>query len=311
MPLEVVISAARHRFPAGMTKKNWRRALPQKWEDVRERSRRRYYEQLLGEGQAALPLIAREEIKLPKWAWQAMRPEEVAALAGALVWMLPKPDCGPEQPFAHFDHRGIRYHLPAPNGENLTCIEYPLAEEYLAKIYSPEENPDEYDPALLLTALLCREHDFKPERMRKRGDARVPVFGRDDVKARAEELKNLPLVYQLHALNWFLGLKQFVHKTYRNWLFEEPDDEEEEEDDDETVNRQPSTVNRSPDFGWWGIYQDVAEAGAFGTSVEEVLQAPFHDVCVWLVRQRVKAEASGGGSSGSSGGGGPQEEEEA
>jgi hypothetical protein len=34
------------------------------------------------------------------------------------------------------------------------------------------------------------------------------------------------------------------------------------------------------------VFQDVAEAGLFGT-MKEVYQANFHEVCMWLVRKRI------------------------
>lgn len=268
--------------------------LPESWSDVPAARRRLRWLSWWLESPADAPeRIARDALRLPGWAWRAMGSANKTALFEKFRWTEPKPDCGKGVPFSHFDHRGIRYYLPAPDGENMTCIEYPLADEYLQRIYSPDDSGanEEISPLLLLTATLCREHDFKPERMHKRGDVRVPVFGRTDVLQRAQELKGLDPTYQLLALNWFIGMKQLVHKTYRAWIFEE---EADEEDDDSPPSPSKGATNQ-PNFGWWGIFQDVAESGAFGTNVEDVLQAPFHDVCVWLVRQRAKAEALGSG----------------
>lgn len=287
MPLPVVISAQRRRL-FGTQKKTWRRVLPEFWREVSERHRLRYYTWLLAGGESAMPEVARHLVRLPGWAWQAMRPEVVAAFAGTLAWMLPKPDCGDAQPFEYFDHDGRRYYLPKANGENLTCIEYPLADEYLQAFQNSPgdlESPGE-STLLKLVATLCREREPEPEMRLRRDDQRRPLHSRAEVTARAERLKGLHPAHQAHVMMWFAGMKQYLHKTYKNWLFE-PDDEEE---DDEAPDQQPTTNNQSPNFGWWGIFQDVAEAGAFGTSVEQVLQAPFHDVCVWLVRQRVKAD---------------------
>lgn len=282
MGLPVVIEASRRRW-WGEQRKTWRRALPGAWAEVPPGRRRNYYTLALSGGDAALPEVARQALDVPRWAWRAMRPEAVAAFAGALAWMLPRPDCGPDQPFEYFDHRGIRYHLPAPSGENLACIEYPLAEEYFNRM---QEEGQAEKALLLLVATLCRGHDYKPERIRRRADRRRPLYTRTEVEARAAELEGLHPAYQAHVLHWYVGLKQYVHRTYKNWLFEEPEEEEEDEAGESTSHQS----NQSPNFGWWGIFQDVAEAGTFGRSVEEVLQAPFHDVCVWLVRQRVKAE---------------------
>jgi len=267
----------------------WRRELPERWSDLPEPRRRLYYGFMLTGEQAGLRQVLRHCLRLPAWAFQAMRAEEVAALAGVLAWMQPAADCD-TIPFPSFEWRKLTYHFPKPTGENLTCIEYPLADEYYLQFVQ-----DGNDSALLLLlATICREECYDRHRVMREEDYRVPLHSRAEVIARANRLRGAPVEYQMSALLWYAGMKQYVHRVYGPHLFDLDDEDDNDEtttdDNDETPDNDPNdetTNDDSAGFGWWGVLQDVAEAGLFGT-MKEVYQASFHEVCMWLVRQRIK-----------------------
>src|SRR5690606_26772363 len=139
----------------------------------------------------------------------------------------------------------------------------------------------------------CREENPDTAAALRRGDKRTLLNSREEAEARAERLAGLEPYLQFAVLLYFAGLKEYIYKTYKAWLFEDDDDDIEEEkdgdeeDDDEPVQREAAPAQ--PDFGWWGIYQEAAEAGLFGR-LDQVYQASFHDVAMWLVRQRIKAD---------------------
>lgn len=274
-------------------KATWRRQLPESWEDVPAKRRGQYYDRLIGNEQEGVRQVLRQLLRLPAWALRAMNAEQVGTLTAALAWMLPRPDCV-RIPFPSFAHRGVTYHLPLAKGQNICCLEYPLADDYYLRFY----NTGDPEALLCLVAVLCREENPDRARALSAGDRRVPLHSRAEAEARAARLAGMPPYLQYAVLLYFAGLKEYIYKTYKAWLFEEEDviedeeedaDEESDNEDDEDERPQEASAPSSPDFGWWGIYQEAAEAGLFGT-LEQVYQASFHDVAMWLVRQRVKAD---------------------
>ena len=280
--IPVIVTAERAtRWWPRKKKKTWRRELPEAWSEIAHRRRLTYYRLVVNDARAGLRQVAALCLRLPAWALRAMRAEEVAALTGALAWMTPEADCE-RLPFPHFGHRSVTYHFPRPKGENMTCIEYPLADEYYMQFVQGKD-----DTALLmLTATLVREEHPDPERALREEDPRVPLHSRAEVATRANRLRSAPREYQVAALLFFAGMKQYVHRVYGPHLFDMDDEDDTEPNDD---NDEMTPID-DPDagFGWWGILQDVAEAGLFGT-MKEVYQANFHEVCMFLVRQQIKA----------------------
>lgn len=202
---------------------------------------------------------------------------DFASLAMNLSWTEATPQCD-SVPIPNFSHRGRSYVLPSRHGENLTCLEYAIADEY----YKAFTDGDAGALALLV-ATLCREEDPDAEAALRRGDKRVPLHDKAEIVARAERLRDAPHEMQLQALLYFGGMKTYMHRVYGKWLFEQP--EEEEEDSGIEASKKP----RGPDFGWWGMLQQVAEGRVFG-NIKDVYQASLHEVCVYLVRKRLQEE---------------------
>lgn len=276
--IEITISAT---APGWWKKKSivtWRREIPETWEEVPLARRRRYYSLLITDEKSGVRTVVQQVLRLPAWALRAIPAQDVEAMAATLAWMLPRPDCI-ALPFASFQYQGITYHLPKPKGSNITCLEYPLADEY----YQAFCATGDVASLLLLVATICREEEKNQATTLRRGDLRRALHSREEVEDRTSRLTGLPAEYAAAVLMYFSGLKQYVWNTYRTWIFETDD-----EDDDMEEPSQPEAPG-GPDFGWWGIYQEAAEAGLFGT-LEQVYQASFHDVAIWLVRQRMKAQ---------------------
>lgn len=216
---------------------------------------------------------------LPRRLLSRLSPLDLGGFAQSLGWAEARPDCV-QLAVAEFEHRGQRYVMPAPKGSNLWCIEFPLADEFYQQFTEGEQE----GALLLLLATLAREPLADEAEALRRGDVRVPLYDRAEVQARAGRLEGVPYEVTMQALLYFAGLKTYVHEMYGAWLFDAP-----EGDDDEDAEPVADSSGL-PDFGWWGVFQQVAEAGVFGHHVREVHQAPFHDVCVHLVRKRVEAE---------------------
>lgn len=283
MPVTVAISTARRAW--GWTRKvTFRRVLPESWKDLPAARRLKYLTWWTTQSADAPERIARDVLRLPRWVWRSMATAEKGVFLERLAWMEPKPDCE-RIPFPEIRHKRRTYVFPKPKGENITAIEYAAAEDYYKRL-----DGGDGEGLLLLAATLWRERDSDGRAALRRGDWRVQMFDKAEVEARAERLRSAPPAMLIQALLYFAGLKMYIHRVYRTWLFEGEEDEEEEEDEPASAKATAGKAGTSgPDFGWWGVYQYVAEVGVFG-KVPEVYQTPLHDICVFLVRKRMEAE---------------------
>ena len=73
---------------------------------------------------------------------------------------------------------------------------------------------------------------------------------------------------------YFEGVKLYVYNTYGEWLFPKTEGEQ---------------TSGGLNFGWWGAFQNVAEANVFG-NLEQVYQTRFHTVAVWMIRKQDAAD---------------------
>ena len=200
------------------------------------------------------------------------------ALAQYLDWTEPAPDTE-DAPLDRFFHRGAQYRFPSAKGANVSCIEFALCDDYYK-----EFTDGNADALLRVSACLWREEEEDGREALKRGDARTPLHSKDEVEARVKRLEGVAHEVHIQALMWWIGMKVLVNKMYGKWLFEE---EEEEEDMDEPAYAKAS-AGKGPNFGWWGIFFDVAESGTFGP-LDKVHQASIHDICIFLVKKRADA----------------------
>jgi hypothetical protein len=262
-------------------RKSWRQGLPSCWSEVPASRRQDFFRLLCSEpSERALPEIARQSLGIPARWWRHLDALHVAALTGPLAWMEPKADAS-DVPVPYFDHRGKRWWMPSAKGGDLTCIQFLVADGAFESACAGDA-----DATTLLLAALCRGHDYDL--------AAVPLRGRGEAEYRKAALDGVADEVKVAALLYFAGVKAYIHQTYGAWLFEDEeegeDEDEQEEDDyeDEAVD-EGSVRREGPQFGWYGVLQDVAETGVFGT-LKDVQQAALHDVLVYLVRQHIKNE---------------------
>jgi hypothetical protein len=205
----------------------------------------------------------------------ALRPSDVAAMCTHLSWLYQS--AGPSPLLDSFAHMGMVYYLPKPKGENMTCLEFALCEDYYEAATTADDPTEAARAMLLLTATLCRHAQADKEAARAQGDLRVPLTAREEVEVRAERLQRLPPEYVHMALLYWVGTKEYLANLYGQWLFEKPvDDEDPDADEPQKSNGQL--------FGWWGVYMDVAEKNIFG-NLDAVHHTNLHTLCMYLVKQ--------------------------
>lgn len=194
---------------------------------------------------------------LSRREWRQLSEEQLATLALGLDWLELRA-CA--RPLRESLRRGLTsYYLPAEKFADGTAVEFAMADECFQQFLDGDE-----DAPLRLLAVIARPH--------RRGK-RIPVTDWDEVDHRLRRFRGLPPEWTLQAVMYWAGVKEYVHATYGEWLFRQPDDDEQE---DHTPT--------GPNFGWWGILMNIAEGGPFG-SLEKVHQRNFHEVCIYLVQK--------------------------
>jgi hypothetical protein len=208
--------------------------------------------------------------------WLRIDAANRVALMEMLAWAELIPDDA-VVPVREFEHRGKIYVFPEPKGPNVSGVEFALADDYY-KAYV------EGDTSALacISACMWREKDEDEDAALERGDFRKPLHNKMQVEQWARELEDAPAEYHIQAFNWFVGLKLHINRVYGPWIFDAVDDEDE---DNEKPEQKPTG---GPNFGWWGIFIDIADTGAYGTKTQ-VYQESIHDICIYLVKRRADA----------------------
>lgn len=258
-----------------------RRELPESWSELRPGDRRKCLRAMLRADDVGQNQMLNRVLHLPFFVRAELNGENRQALLRLLDWAKLAPNCQ-DYPLQNFRHRRQTYLLPKPKGSDLVCIEYPLAEEFF-NAYIAGGEPRHL---VALAAVLCSPPDIEGQRSH--------IRSRADVERRAEKFKNLPPEVLTATTLWFAGFKKYFIDTYGGYLFDLPDDDDENDIEEDDTQRDGSdapadAAPKSPDFGWWGVFQSVAESGTFGT-LREVQQTNLHEVCIYLVRKSVEAE---------------------
>jgi hypothetical protein len=256
--------------------------IPTSWSEVTPMARRERWWRWAStlEGPAVQLRILRD---LMPWRWRRhLNTQARSAIVTHLEWVMPQPDAE-SIPLESFYHRGTRYHFPTAKGPNVSCVEFALADDYY-KAFAEGDT----DSLLRVSACLWREEDQDERGRLMRGDARVLLHSQAEVEARVLALEGAPKEVHIQALMWWVGMKMLVNKMYGRWLF---DNDDEDEDEDELPEAAASKPSKGPNFGWWGIFLDVAETGVFGP-LEKVYQTSIHDICIFLVKKRAEANQS-------------------
>lgn len=246
--------------------------LPTGWAEVHHP--RRWFARVLTNGLSARDAFLRSLIPL-RYRWQ-MNDEDWNALRVKTEWMEPKGDCR-AVPVPFYVHRGTKYIGPMPEGANIACGEFAVADDLYGKAVEGDTVA-----ATQLAAVLYRQNDT--DAWQFRGDERMPFRHLSEADERVKRQKQIPGDVIAAGMLYMSGLKAWMADVYGAYLFDTPD-EPEENDTEAHQEDAPS----GPDFKWWGVFQGVAEAGVFGT-LDKVYQANIHEVCIFLVRKKIEHE---------------------
>lgn len=263
---EVTITARRREY---------RRALPERWKDVPEARRLAWWRLWMTDPQQAPARILKEILHLPRWLWRTMSIEDAAALTARLEWMTPAPGCE-DMPIQSFRHGLRRYYLPRPKFENGTCLEFVLADGYY-KEFVETGNPE---LLLKMTATLCRPRKLWRRARLTSGDERTTLLQKEEVDERARQLATLDPAIQAAVMLYFEGVKRYVADMY--WMLF--DDKRPPTPEDQPPEEQEAPSSEGPRFGWWSIFMQVDKDGVF-SQYGPALQLRLHKVLIYLVDQ--------------------------
>ena len=257
-----------------------RYTVPEDWAGIVPRRRLPVFRELLrGNESEALRLA----LNIPPGHWRKFHETDRAALLQLCNWTGLAPSATP-----HFDtirHKGLTLHAPGAGYQNGTCLEFPIADEYLRFFL------DGGDPEMLLRlfATLWREPEPDGTAALRREDKRMPLHSRAEIEHRAQHLHNLPFAYQVDALLYFTGVKAMIGRMFGQWLFEGSGDRGQGADgpDTELVSEAPPKKEGDP-LGWWGLYFDRADGDP--SRLQAILHSSFLEFCIMEVRTRKRLQ---------------------
>ena len=279
--MEIQIKIPYKIFGRTVWTKKRRRPIPESWTHIADSGRRLTFVRTLAllPHDEAMPRIVQTLLDLPKRHFNAIEPEDIAAIADKLDWMRLEPSTQPI--FDRFEHEGKVYALPKPEFDGGTAYEFAQADDHYTEWL---ENPDAPEALLRLVATLARTYSSR--QLQKTGDARRPLStntreAEHDIQTRADELKNADIAIIMSVLRYFEGVKKDVHEYgTASGIFEKPKDET-----DDTQNPKPKTQNL---FGWWTAYRTIAKSQL--KTEEQIWQMSLWHVLAIMIEEKTKAD---------------------
>jgi hypothetical protein len=204
----------------------------------------------------------------PRRRMRSLSPEQIATLSQGTPWLELQPLEAPLR--TQFYYRFSKYGMPAAKFEDDSALAFALADDFFQDYL---EGDDEAQYHLFATLA----------RPLRRGQ-RAPLRSREEALRRGRWLRNIGPEWLAATVMYWAGVKAYVSNTYGPWLFQQ---EEPADDDDEGQLMPDTSADQGPNFGWWGIFMDVAESGVFGP-LESVYQTNFHEICIYLVKKEAE-----------------------
>ncbi len=160
-------------------------------------------------------------------------------------WVWEKPIQGTA--IRSFEFEGNTYLLPEENLSDLVLFEYGTADLYFREFTKAEPNLKALD---LLIATVCRpeKKDLNINDPAWDGDRRERYHSKI-AERRAMDFSRLPINVKMVVLQSFIAGQRTIHQDYKE-IF--------------VSAKGGGTGSSSPDFGWIGLVDDLAEQSIFG-----------------------------------------------
>lgn len=210
--------------------------------------------------------IVVELLSLPSQILRMIGTGEMYDLIRCIDWMQIDPRyTKPVAPW--IDHRSkfnrvTRLYLPGDDFKNVTGGEYAM----LSDLYEEFKEDADSDVESRMIALTLRPAGDTDD---PASDPRVRLKSSDQARAWLPIIRALPDSVRAYMTTLISANIAEVYDRYKDWLFTSSSSEDES-----------SGLN----FGWWGLFMDVAQDGVFG-NFDQVLATPMHTICMHQVRK--------------------------
>lgn len=257
------------------------RQLPEDWSEVPDKLRLPCLKELYYQDRdTAIAQNLIRLLRLPRKLYRHFSIGVIYDLRQQIEWMRFLERATP--PITEFSHNKVKFYFPKPILENVTALEYAIADD----LFQEYMNQGDRQHLIELAALLCRPGNDDKDEVQTTGDPRTPLIGRGQLKSLARHFDDLPEYLLLCILMFFIGCRKKIHEMYAGWIFPKPQDET---SDEQEISRSEQNEKHKWEsgylFGWHSVFMDVAQNGVFG-SLEQVHKTPFHTICMYLVQQK-------------------------
>lgn len=238
------------------------RSLPSAWHELEPRQVWACVDMLMNS--APRKEILRYLLEIPNVVFNRLDTGEIYDLLQCISWM----DVDPKSPAPlapYIDHRSkggkiTRLYLPSARFQNVTGREYAMIDDTYAK-FIPDYNTDHQSQMI---AICVRPEG--PEG-KEAADPRVPLRSRAQIHEWLPIIRALPESVRTYLTLLISANRQFIHDTWKDWLFTDGGAEEGGTD--------------GLDFGWWGAFMNVAEQRTFG-NYDQVLDTAIQTICMYM-----------------------------
>lgn len=248
--------------------------LPQSWAEVPADKAWKCMEILLSD----LPRkkLVKELLSLPASVFARIDTGQMYDLIQAIKWMQVNPEStAPIANYVTVDH--TRLYLPGAKFATVSGREYML----LDQLYQKWKESDWTDALIesQMIALLLRPRAEE----KHASDARVPLQSQAQTESWMKLIEKLKPSVRLTMLYFISANRKFIFDTYGHWLFQDSSQKDQMHEGEDQEMQEPED-DGGVNFGYMGMFMDIAEDGVFGT-YEQVLDTSIHTLFAYQVKK--------------------------
>jgi len=210
--------------------------------------------------------IVEELLSLPGEILGRIEISEMYDLIRCIDWMQIDPrDVAPITPWIEHKsklNRKTKLYLPGKMFRNVTAMEYAMISD-LYDEFKEDQNSD-VESRMIAMALRPAGDSDDPA-----SDPRIKLLSSDQAKEWLPLIRSLPDSIRAYMTTLISANIHRIYEQYKDWLFTDPESKEESE---------------GLNFGWWGVFMDIAQDGVFG-DYNGVLYTDIHTICAYQIRK--------------------------
>lgn len=210
--------------------------------------------------------IVEELLHLPDQILRSIDQDTMYDLIQCIDWMQVDPaGTAPIAPWIEHKSKGGRrtkLYLPRSGFSTVSGLEYAMVSD----LYEQFKEDRNSDVEAKMIAILVRPAGTSED---PAADPRTRLLSSDQAAEWLPLIRSLPDSIRAYITTLISANIHDVYTTFKEWLFVDGDKGEEQE---------------GLNFGWWGMFMDIAEDGTFGT-YDQVLATNIHTLCGYQSRK--------------------------